>query len=94
MGADEYAEVMLTSRGTQPKRLWTGKQIFNVLLRPNRASNVLVNLEAKCRTYSGNKDMCPYDGCACRMAQRAYAVLCGADKGVVASRLHGCPQTW
>ena len=83
-----------SSRGTQPKRLWTGKQIFNVLLRPNKASNVLVNLEAKCRTYSGNKDMCPYDGCACWPALPAYAVRCGAHQRVAASRVRGAAQTW
>ncbi|KAH8115769.1 beta and beta-prime subunits of DNA dependent RNA-polymerase [Phellopilus nigrolimitatus] len=32
----------------KPQRLWTGKQIFNVLMRPNKASNVLVNVESKC----------------------------------------------
>ena len=34
----------------KPVRLWTGKQVFNVLMRPNRSSKILVNLEAKCRT--------------------------------------------
>jgi DNA-directed RNA polymerase III subunit RPC1 len=32
----------------KPKRLWTGKQVFNVLMKPNKASNVLVNVESKC----------------------------------------------
>ena len=32
----------------KPVRLWTGKQIFNVLMRPNRASKVYVNVESKC----------------------------------------------
>ncbi|KAL5530725.1 RPO31 [Sanghuangporus sanghuang] len=32
----------------KPQRLWTGKQIFNVLMRPNRQSKVLVNVESKC----------------------------------------------
>ncbi|KAF2727612.1 beta and beta-prime subunits of DNA dependent RNA-polymerase [Polyplosphaeria fusca] len=30
----------------KPQALWTGKQVFNVLLRPNKKSRVLVNLEA------------------------------------------------
>ncbi|KAF8306249.1 beta and beta-prime subunits of DNA dependent RNA-polymerase [Clavulina sp. PMI_390] len=34
----------------KPKRLWTGKQIFNCIMRPNQESNVLVNLESKCTT--------------------------------------------
>lgn len=32
----------------KPIRLWTGKQIFNVLMRPNKKSNVFVNVECKC----------------------------------------------
>ncbi|KAI0751657.1 beta and beta-prime subunits of DNA dependent RNA-polymerase [Daedaleopsis nitida] len=32
----------------KPVRLWTGKQIFNVLMRPNRWSKVFVNVESKC----------------------------------------------
>ena len=32
----------------KPQRLWTGKQIFNVLMRPNRMSKVFVNVECKC----------------------------------------------
>ncbi|KAF2753317.1 beta and beta-prime subunits of DNA dependent RNA-polymerase [Pseudovirgaria hyperparasitica] len=35
----------------KPQRLWTGKQVFNVLMRPSRSMNVLVNLEAKCKQY-------------------------------------------
>lgn len=32
----------------KPQRLWTGKQIFNLLMRPNKESKVLVNLECPC----------------------------------------------
>ena len=35
----------------KPAMLWTGKQVFNVLMRPNKHSKVLVNLECKCRTF-------------------------------------------
>jgi len=35
----------------KPQALWTGKQVFSVLMRPNKKSNVLVNLDAKCRDY-------------------------------------------
>ncbi|KAG8885857.1 hypothetical protein FRB98_001570 [Tulasnella sp. 332] len=34
----------------KPQRLWTGKQIFNCMMRPNNQSKILVNLEAKCST--------------------------------------------
>ncbi|EJU06145.1 subunit of DNA dependent RNA-polymerase [Dacryopinax primogenitus] len=32
----------------RPECLWTGKQIFNVLMRPNSKSRVLVNVESPC----------------------------------------------
>jgi DNA-directed RNA polymerase III subunit RPC1 len=32
----------------KPVRLWTGKQVFNVLIRPNKQSKVLINVESKC----------------------------------------------
>jgi DNA-directed RNA polymerase III subunit RPC1 len=35
----------------KPIRLWTGKQIFGVLMRPVKSSNILINLETKCRTF-------------------------------------------
>ncbi|KAF2816470.1 DNA-directed RNA polymerase III subunit RPC1 [Mytilinidion resinicola] len=35
----------------KPQRLWTGKQVFNVLLRPNKKCKVLVNLDAPCKQY-------------------------------------------
>ena len=34
----------------KPQQLWTGKQIFNLLMRPNAQSKVTVNLETRCRT--------------------------------------------
>ncbi|BAM41903.1 DNA-directed RNA polymerase III largest subunit RPC1 [Theileria orientalis strain Shintoku] len=34
-----------------PVTLWTGKQAFNVLIRPNRASKVMVNLRVKEREF-------------------------------------------
>jgi len=32
----------------KPKQLWTGKQVFNLLMKPNRHSKVLVNVESRC----------------------------------------------
>ena len=53
----------------KPRRLWTGKQVIGVLLKPNKKSHVLVNIEAKCRTFqrceTTNKygsEFCPVDG--------------------------------
>jgi DNA-directed RNA polymerase III subunit RPC1 len=65
--------------------LWTGKQIFNVLMRPNRKSKVLVNLECRCRSFSKPKnaapEMCPKDGF---LVIRNSEVMCGVmDKAAV-----------
>ncbi|CAI0374147.1 unnamed protein product [Linum tenue] len=54
----------------KPIELWTGKQLFNVLLRPNANVRVYVNLTVKEKNYSkpqkGDKrekeTMCPNDG--------------------------------
>jgi DNA-directed RNA polymerase III subunit RPC1 len=35
----------------KPQALWTGKQVFSVLIRPNRKSEVFVNLDASCRDH-------------------------------------------
>ena len=45
-------------------QLWTGKQLFGVLLRPNRKSNVRVSFETAGKTYSNKENiMCKNDGC-------------------------------
>jgi len=36
----------------KPEMLWTGKQIWNVLIRPNRKMKIDVNLDAKCKFYA------------------------------------------
>lgn len=47
----------------QPCKLWTGKQIFSVLLRPNKDCPVRVNLRTKGKNYSNNEDLCFNDSC-------------------------------
>jgi len=51
----------------KPEQIWTGKQVFSILVRPNRNIPVLVNLDAKCRTFTkpsspSSMDFCPNDG--------------------------------
>jgi DNA-directed RNA polymerase III subunit RPC1 len=47
----------------KPMKRWSGKQLFNVMLKPNRTVNVLVNLAVKERNYSGKyENFCPNDG--------------------------------
>ena len=51
--ADEKIEIPPPSI-LKPIELWTGKQVINVLLRPNRASKVFVNATVKEKFYSGS----------------------------------------
>lgn len=43
--------------------MWTGKQLFTCLIRPNRLAKVIVNVEIKERNYSEKGEiMCLHDG--------------------------------
>ncbi|KAF8977809.1 hypothetical protein BGZ46_007106 [Entomortierella lignicola] len=69
----------------KPAQRWTGKQIISVLLKPNRSSKVLVNLEAKTRSYDKEKrrvmDMCRNDG---YLVIYNSEIMCGVlDKSIV-----------
>lgn len=46
----------------KPVELWTGKQVFNCLLVPNRESELIVNFETKEKNYASDKHFCPNDG--------------------------------
>ncbi|QFZ27321.1 putative DNA-directed RNA polymerase III subunit [Clavispora lusitaniae] len=35
----------------KPVMLWTGKQVFSMLIRPNKKSNVVINVDAKNKTF-------------------------------------------
>ena len=71
----------------KPVMLWTGKQVFNVMMRPNKASSVLVNLDAACREYrtvpGRARDRDENDGWLCI---RNSEVMCGVmDKSTIGS---------
>ncbi|SZF06352.1 unnamed protein product [Blumeria hordei] len=71
----------------KPEALWTGKQVFSVLMRPNKDSPVKVNLDAKCRDYKAKAGQCPdmdpNDGW---LVVRNSEVMCGRmDKTTVGS---------
>ncbi|CAG9322593.1 RPO31 [Blepharisma stoltei] len=57
----------------KPRELWTGKQLFSVLLKPNK-SGKLINLEVKEKNYSSGGCMCPKDGW---VVIRNSDLLCG-----------------
>ena len=49
----------------KPVPLWTGKQLFTTLVRPNRSSKTIVNFEMKEKNYMSDlklKHFCPKDG--------------------------------
>ncbi|SPO07149.1 probable RPO31 - DNA-directed RNA polymerase III, 160 KD subunit [Cephalotrichum gorgonifer] len=69
----------------KPVELWTGKQVFGILMRPNKASPVMVNLDAKCKNYVARPGQCPdmdpNDGW---LVIRNSEVMCGLmDKSTV-----------
>ncbi len=79
----------------KPVRLWTGKQIFNVLMRPNKQSKVFVNVESKCNKWEEAKaanypermhvvkDLSPNDGWLVIVNSE---IMCGVmDKAIVGS---------
>ncbi|KAF2665315.1 DNA-directed RNA polymerase III [Microthyrium microscopicum] len=69
----------------KPMYLWTGKQVFNVLMRPSRECKVLVNVEGKLKQFKPNAllapDMSPEDA---YMVVRNSEVMCGQmDKSAI-----------
>jgi DNA-directed RNA polymerase III subunit RPC1 len=70
----------------KPQMLWTSKQVFNILMRPNKDDPVLVNLDAACREFKQPKDgrprdLDPNDSWLCI---RNSEVMCGVmDKSTV-----------
>ena len=82
----------------RPIELWTGKQLFSVLVRPNVQSGVLVNLELEEKAYSKQgRQMCLSDGCARAQARGAPAAapahtprpsfVCFRDSELLSGRL-------
>jgi DNA-directed RNA polymerase III subunit RPC1 len=79
----------------KPVRLWTGKQIFNVLMKPNKSSPVNINVECKCSKWEEAKpanfpprinllpDLSPNDGWLVIVNSE---IMCGVmDKATVGS---------
>jgi DNA-directed RNA polymerase III subunit RPC1 len=69
----------------KPNYLWTGKQIFNVLMRPSKKCKVLVNLEAKLPEFQPipgqPPEMSPTDS---YLVVRNSEIMCGVlDKSAI-----------
>jgi DNA-directed RNA polymerase III subunit RPC1 len=46
----------------KPVKLWTGKQVFSMMIRPQKACKVLVSFEMKEKNYTKDKHFCQNDG--------------------------------
>ena len=71
----------------KPVMLWTGKQVFNVMMKPNDESQVRIDLDAACREYrvvpGQARDLDIKDGWLCI---RASEMMCGVmDKSTIGS---------
>ncbi|KAF8628167.1 hypothetical protein AX17_006037 [Amanita inopinata Kibby_2008] len=79
----------------KPVRLWTGKQVFNVLMRPNKQIKIFVNVESKCHKWEEAKaenypkrmhpsnDLSPNDGWLVVINSE---IMCGVmDKATIGS---------
>ncbi|CAB4015852.1 DNA-directed RNA polymerase III subunit RPC1 [Paramuricea clavata] len=68
----------------RPVKLWTGKQVFSVLLKSHReAASVKMNLRVKGKQYSSGEDMCKNDSF---VVIHNSELMCGAlDKAVLGS---------
>ena len=69
----------------KPERLWTGKQVWNVLMRPNRRSKVLINMEAPCKQYKAARGTLPdMNEDDAYLVIRNSEVMCGVmDKATI-----------
>ncbi len=72
--AEEWIEVPHPTI-VKPVELWTGKQVIGVMLRPNRKSQISVNIELQEKNYTRHGEcMCPNDGW---VLIRNSELLCG-----------------
>ena len=76
----------------KPATLWTGKQVFSLLLKPNPEEGVLLSLEIKAKNFStsqldANLWMCPNDG---YVVIQNSELLCGnIDKACIGGNKKG-----
>ncbi|EEB15462.1 DNA-directed RNA polymerase III largest subunit, putative [Pediculus humanus corporis] len=67
----------------KPMRLWTAKQIFSVILKPNKKCKIVCNLRTKGKAYTSREEMCVNDSF---VLIRNSVLLAGTmDKGTLGS---------
>uniref|UniRef100_A0A1B0D756 DNA-directed RNA polymerase subunit n=1 Tax=Phlebotomus papatasi TaxID=29031 RepID=A0A1B0D756_PHLPP len=72
----------------KPRVLWTGKQIFSLIMKPHRKSSTLINLETKGKNYTTNLDLCCKDS---YVVIRNSEIMCGVmDKSTMGSGTKKC----
>lgn len=59
--ADEHIDLPAPAI-LKPVTLWTGKQVFGMLLTPNKQSELIVNFETKEKNYTKDMHFCRNDG--------------------------------
>lgn len=65
-GLDSDLEITLPRPAIlKPHEMWTGKQIFSLILKPNQNSTIKANLKTKGRAYTCNEELCINDSCEC-----------------------------
>jgi DNA-directed RNA polymerase III subunit RPC1 len=68
----------------KPQALWTGKQVFNVLMRPNKQCRVLINLEAAAKQFKADARPNDLNKNDAWLVIRNSEVMCGVmDKSTV-----------
>ncbi|XP_015123305.1 DNA-directed RNA polymerase III subunit RPC1 [Diachasma alloeum] len=83
-GPDSSMNIDLPSPAImKPQQLWTGKQIFSLILRPNSSCQILANLKTKGRAYTYDEELCMNDS---YVIIRNSELLAGAmDKSTLGS---------
>lgn len=67
----------------KPMKLWTAKQVFSIILKPNKKCKILCNLKTKGKAYTSNEEMCVNDSF---VLVRNSELLAGSlDKGTLGS---------
>uniref|UniRef100_A0A8C2Q370 DNA-directed RNA polymerase n=1 Tax=Cyprinus carpio TaxID=7962 RepID=A0A8C2Q370_CYPCA len=78
VGKDERIKISLPPPAIlKPIRLWTGKQIFSLILKPSRSCPVKANLRTKGKQYCGKgEDLCHNDSCEkCRLRDNDCVII-------------------
>lgn len=72
----------------KPVNLWTGKQIFSLMLKPSQSSRVLANLVTKGKSYTSQEEFCVKDS---YVIIRNSELLAGSmDKSTLGSGTKTC----